>query len=122
MSARISSERGQATVEWVGLVALVGALLVAIGAAGARLPGTGLAVAIVNRIECALGERSACGSGAAEPAMVSAYGPELAAEVRARAPEIDYEAGMTALPVDFRGCRGPACGNGPSSGAVWLSE
>src|SRR5436190_7725936 len=114
MSARVGSEGGQGTVEWVGLLALVLAVLVAVGAAGVRVPRTGLAVAIVNRIECALGEASACGAGTAEPALVSAYGRELAAEVRARAPEIDYEAGMTALPVDFRECRGPVCGNGPS--------
>ncbi len=35
---------------------------------------------------------------------------------------VDYEAGMAALPTDFRSCRGPVCGNGPPSGAVWLSN
>ena len=35
---------------------------------------------------------------------------------------VDYEAGMAALPTDFRSCRGPICGNGPPSGAVWLSD
>jgi hypothetical protein len=29
---------------------------------------------------------------------------------------------MTALPVDFRSCRGGRCGNGPDSGAVWSSD
>jgi hypothetical protein len=29
---------------------------------------------------------------------------------------------MTALPVDFRSCRGRACGNGPDSGPVWRSD
>ena len=29
---------------------------------------------------------------------------------------------MTALPVDFRSCRGGRCGNGPDSGAVWASD
>ena len=29
---------------------------------------------------------------------------------------------MTALPVDFRACRGGRCGNGPDSGAVWASD
>ena len=38
------------------------------------------------------------------------------------APEIVYEDGMTALPVDFRACRGRGCGNGPESGAVWASD
>src|SRR5881392_2735013 len=122
MSASIGSERGQGTVEWVGVITLVLALFVAIGAAGVRVPGAGLAEAIVNEIECALGEESTCGGGSAEPTLARAYGTELAAEVSAHAPEVDYEAGMTALPVDYRSCRGPVCGNGPSRGAVWLSD
>src|SRR5262245_1490614 len=118
----IGSTSGQGAVEWVGLLALVLALFVAVGAAGIRVPGAGLAVAIVNRIECALGERSVCGSRSLQPALARVYGAELAAEVRAHAPEVDYESGMTALPVDFRRCRGAVCGNGPSRGAVWLSD
>ena len=54
--------------------------------------------------------------------LVAAYGPELAARIAAEAPEIVYEEGMTALPVDFRTCRGRGCGNGPESGAVWASD
>jgi hypothetical protein len=118
----VRSTTGQGTVEWVGLVAVVVALFAAIAAAGVRIPGAGVAEAIVNRIECALGEESVCGDGSMEPALTAAYGAELAAAVRAHAPEVDYEEGMTALPVDFRSCRGPICGNGPSSGAVWLSD
>ena len=118
----IACESGQGTVEWVGLVALVVGVMIAAGAAGVRVPGGGLAVAVAQRIECALGERSACGTGAAEPQLVRAYGRPIAAEVRRRAPEVDYEAGMTALPVDFRRCRGPACGNGAPAGPVWLSN
>ena len=115
-------ERGQGTIEWIGLVTLVLALLVALGAAGARFPGQGLAEAIVAKVECALGEESRCGGGAAEPVLVDAYGSDVAALVRAHAPEVDYETGMTALPVDFRHCRGHVCGNGPSAGAVWRSN
>src|ERR671935_2961535 len=124
MDARqaIGSATGQGALEWVALVTLVLALLVAVGAAGVRVPGAGLAVAVVNRIECALGEESLCGPSSMQPALARAYGGDLAAEVRAHAPEVDYEAGMTALPVDFRSCRGPVCGNGPPSGAVWLSN
>jgi hypothetical protein len=116
------SERGQGTLEWAGLVTLVLAVFAALGVAGVRAPGTGIAQAIVAKVECALGEESRCGDGAAEPALAAAYGDELAAEVRAHAPEVDYEAGMSALPVDFRHCRGPVCGNGPRAGAVWRSN
>ena len=119
---RVGVESGQGTVEWIALVALAAAALTTAGAAGVRAPGAGLAESIVHKVECALGEGSACGNGAAEPALARAYGRHLAEEVRAHAPEVDYEAGMTALPVDFRSCRGPVCGNGPSDGAVWLSD
>ena len=119
---RQRSETGQGTVEWVGLVALVLVVFVGLGAAGVRAPGTGVAEAIVAKLECALGEDSRCGAGSAEPALVRAYGRELADEVRAHAPEVDYEPGMSALPVDFRHCRGPACGNGPTAGPVWRSN
>ncbi len=61
-------------MEWAGLVALVVAGLTIAGAAGVRAPGAGLAESVVHKVECALGEDSACGSGAAEPALVRAYG------------------------------------------------
>ncbi len=98
------------------------AVFVTLGATGVRVPGAGVAQAVVAKIECALGEESTCADGAAEPALVAAYGKAVAAEVRAHTPEVDYEAGMTALPVDFRRCRGPVCGNGPTAGPVWRSN
>jgi hypothetical protein len=49
---------------------------------------------------------------------VAAYGPELAARVAANAPEIDYEDGMSDLPVDVRSCREGPCGEGADAGAV----
>jgi hypothetical protein len=49
-----------------------------------------------------------------------AYG-ELAGAVRDNAPRIVYESGMSALPVDFRSCRSPACSDGPESGHVTRS-
>ena len=109
-------------MEWVGLLALVAAALTVVGAAGVWVPGAALAESIVHKLECVLGEDSARGTGAAEPALVRAYGRPLAAEIRAHAPEVDYESGMTALPVDFRSCRGAVCANGPSNGAVWISN
>src|SRR5438552_803650 len=92
------SERGQGTVEWLGAITLVLALLVALGAAGVRAPGTGLAEAIVAKVEWTLGEDSRCGAGSQEPALVRAYGARLAADVRAHAPEVDYEEVVLARP------------------------
>jgi hypothetical protein len=115
-----TAERGQATIEWIGLVLIVSVLmLAALAATGPRLPAAGLARAIVTRLICAADLSGACSS---QSALVAAYGPKLAASVSDHAPEIVYEEGMTALPVDFRSCRAHGCGNGPESGAVWSSD
>jgi len=105
-------------VEWIALVLLVALALAVAIAAGFRPPVAGLARALGHALVCAvrLGE---CGH---DSELVATYGPELAGLVRGHAPEIRYEAGMTALPVDFRSCRGPVCGNGPASGEVWESD
>jgi hypothetical protein len=110
-------QRGQASVEWLALVLVVSVALAAALAAGFRPPIAGIARAIGAAIVCAV-ELGDCGE---DSELVAAYGPDVASLVRAHAPEIRYEAGMTALPVDFRSCRGPRCDDGPASGAVWTS-
>ncbi len=101
-------ESGQATVEWVGLV-LVAGLVAATFAAlvGTGLPGAALAHAIGSRLICALGLGGDC-SIAASP-LVAAYGPELGALVALQTPQIRYEPGMRAIPVDYRDCRVDEC-------------
>jgi hypothetical protein len=84
---------------------------------GLRLPGMALAYEIGERIVCAVKLSYGCRS---DPLLAVAYG-ELANEVRDNAPRIVYERGMTALPVDFRDCRSPACSDGPESGTVTRS-
>ena len=109
-----SGGQGQTTIEWTGLVLLVCLLALGVLAAlGARLPATGLARTVAARLICAAGLSDAC---AVEPELVAAYGAELAGQVERNAPRIIYEQGMTALPVDFRSCRGGRCGNGPDAG------
>ncbi len=105
-------ERGQSTVEWIGLLAVLALVVGALGAlAGIALPGTALARAIGGRIVCALelaGDCEPLGGGD----LVLAYGDELAGLVAETAPQIRYEPGMSALPVDFRDCREDACAEG----------
>jgi hypothetical protein len=109
------SRSGQGTVEWIGLIAIVSLALGALAwVSGARLPGTALARAIGERIVCAARLTYGCRS---DPQLAVAYGG-LAAQVRDRAPRIVYERGMSALPVDFRTCRSPACSDGPETGRV----
>ena len=94
---------------------MLAVLALAIGAlgalAGVALPGTALARAIGGRIVCALELSGGCGPlGASD--LVLAYGEELAALVAQTAPQIRYEPGMRALPVDFRHCREDECAEG----------
>lgn len=102
---------GQSTVEWVGLLALVALLLVAVlHASGARLPGTTLADAIAERLVCAVRLSEDCRR---EPELIASYGDDTAALLRAHAPTIRFEDGMSALPVDYRRCRDDRCAAGP---------
>lgn len=112
----MASERGQSTVEWVGLVTLV-ALVLAFLVSIAGLAGSGIALAatIKSKLVCAVGLDDDCGS--AEP-LVAAYGAELAQEVSEHAPELVYEEGMRALPVDYRSCREDPCSLGAGQGEV----
>ncbi len=105
-------EHGQATIEWIGLILLLALALASLGAvAGVALPGSALARAIGGRIVCALELSGDCEPlGASD--LVLAYGDELAGLVATTAPQIRYEDGMRALPVDFRECREDACAEG----------
>jgi hypothetical protein len=107
-----AGERGQGTVEWIGLVLILALAVAALGTvAGVALPGTALARAIGGRIVCALELTGDCEPlGASD--LVLAYGDELAGLVAETAPQIRYEPGMRALPVDFRECREDACAEG----------
>ena len=66
-------ERGQGTVEWIGLISLVALVVVALGAlAGVTIPGTALARAIGGRLLCALELEGDCGAPGASD-LVLAY-------------------------------------------------
>jgi hypothetical protein len=110
-------QRGQSIVEWIGLVLIVSLVVSVLGAiVGVGLPGAALAHAIGSKMVCAVGLGDGCSLGAAP--LLTAYGDELAAEVRDHAPRIFYEDGMRALPVDYRQCREDACADGAESGSV----
>ena len=113
------SERGQGTVEWVGLVTLVSLLLLASLAAGVRVPGAPLARALADRILCAASLADGCGD---EPALIAAYGDEVGRLVRRHAPMLAFEEGSRALPVDFRRCRSSECGDGEGEGLVHRTD
>ncbi|MSO42330.1 MAG: hypothetical protein EXQ70_10635 [Solirubrobacterales bacterium] len=83
--------------------------------AGLRPPGVELARAIAERMVCAVRLEDPCRS---DPVLAAQYGAELASLIRDNAPQITYERGMSALPVDFRRCRSDACAEGAGLGRV----
>jgi hypothetical protein len=113
------SERGQSTVEWVGILLVVALLLAGLVAAGVRVPGASLARAIAARILCAASLTDECGD---QPALIDAYGSEVAKLAREHMPTILYEEGSRAVPVDYRLCRSTACGDAPQQGRVHRTD
>jgi hypothetical protein len=104
----VSAERGQGTVEWIGLILIVSAALAVLGAlAGLSLPGAALARTVVAKILCAVEGSMSCGGTPSE--LVLAYGGDLAELVSEKAPDFLYEEAMRELPVDYRECRADPC-------------
>ena len=67
------AERGQGTVEWVGLLSVVACCRAVRG--GVRVPGAALARAMASRILCAAALADGCGD---EPELIAAYGTRSA--------------------------------------------
>jgi hypothetical protein len=105
-------ERGSASVEQAGLVALIALLLLAaiaaVAAGGEVDAGRGLAGAIARRIACAPRLPGPC----RHHPLVPAYGWPLARLARALAPSPVAKPGPSGrplVPVDFRYCRRESC-------------
>lgn len=108
-------ESGQSTVEWIGLILLVVALVTGLAAAGVRIPGPALAQAVVRKMLCAASLSAACGRS---PSVEAAYGGRIAAEIRRHAPSLHFGPGLLGLPVDFRTCRSAWCAEPPGVGRI----
>lgn len=106
-------QSGQATVEWVGLVLLVALAMMAMLAAGVRVPGGELARTIAERLICAAGVGAACGN---QSDLTLAYGEELAKLVTEHAPGLAFEEGAAWLPTDYRDCGRPDCAEAAGTG------
>lgn len=103
-------ERGQGTIEWVGLVLLAALLLGGVAATAASdVDGRSFGGFLAHRLVCAV--RGGCDDG--DRALTRTYGPRDAALLRRHAPGIVYEPGERQLPVDWRQCRATACANAP---------
>ena len=107
-----ASERGSASVEQAGLVALIALLLlaaIAAVAAGGKIDaGRGLAGTLSRRLACAPRLPDDC----RHHPLVPAYGWPLARLARALAPPpaaLPGPSGLPLVPVDFRYCRRESC-------------
>ena len=114
----MADERGQATIEWVGLVLLVALALGATLALVPHVDGRSYGGFLARRILCAV--RGGCDDGRGE--LASAYGAREAALVRKYAPNIVYEPGEKEIPIDFRRCRTTKCGNAPVDRSLDVSQ
>jgi hypothetical protein len=115
----VRGQRGQSTVEWVGLLALVAMLFAALALLGVRVPGTALARAVASRLLCAVAVAGSCGD---EPALIAAYGTEVGELARDHMPDLSFEEGSRALPVDWRRCRSAPCADGRGEGLVQRTD
>jgi hypothetical protein len=106
-------------VELVGLLGVVALAFVGLLAAGAAVPGGALAREVAGRIVCAAALADGCGD---EPLLIATYGDEVGRLVRRHMPTLALEQGSRALPVDWRRCRMPECGDGAEAGLVHRSD
>jgi hypothetical protein len=97
------------------LVTLVSLLLLGLVVAGVRVPGASLTRSLADRILCAAALGGGCGD---EPRLIAAYGSEVGELVRQHMPNLVFEAGSRAVPVDFRRCRSSECGDSGGEGLV----
>src|SRR4051794_3457674 len=101
----MGDERGQASVEWIGLLLLVS---VALGAAVAFVPavdGRPLGGALPRVLVCAV--KRDCQAESAP--LRRASGGRAAELAGANAPNIVSDPGTPTLPVDYRRCRSHRC-------------
>jgi hypothetical protein len=112
-------ERGQGTVEWIGVLLVVCLAMVGLLGAGVRVPGSELARTVADRILCAASLADGCGD---EPRLIAVYGTEIGKLVRRHMPMLAFETGSRAVPVDFRRCRSTPCGDGSARGLVHRTD
>jgi hypothetical protein len=103
------SAKGQATIEWVGLVLLAALALGSLAAVGPHVDGRSFGGFLAHRIVCAV--NGGCRDG--DDALARAYGKRGAALARTLAPNLVYEPGERSLPVDWRDCRSRSCSDAP---------
>jgi len=98
-------ERGQAAIEWIGLVLLAALVLGGLVGIASGVDGRSFGGLLAHRLACAA--KGGCADG--DTALVRAYGARDAAAVRQHLQGLVFEPGERQLPVDWRECREVAC-------------
>jgi hypothetical protein len=98
---------------------LVSLVLLVLIATGLPLPGATIARSLADRILCAASLADGCGD---EPRLIAAYGSEVGELVRRHMPNLVFEQGSRAVPVDFRRCRDSSCGDAGGDGLVHRTD
>lgn len=101
----MADERGQATVEWVGLVLAATLVLGAVASVAFRVDGRSFGGLLAHRLTCAV--KGGCDDGDAE--LARAYGAHDAERIRQHLQALVFEPGERQLPVDWRKCREVSC-------------
>lgn len=118
MLRRGSSERGQAIVEYVGLVLLVATLFGAVLAfSGVAADAARIGALLAQKLVCAAQISKSCSPPADQ--LERAYGAELGGLLRSHAPTLRFEDGeFVSLPVDPRACRDRVCADTSKPGKL----
>jgi len=106
------SEHGQASIEWVALVAVVALVLGGLLTAVPAVDGRSLGGALAHRFFCAV--KGGCDDGDGD--LARAYGARDAELVRRHLQGLVFEPGERQLPVDWRRCRAVECATAPDDG------
>lgn len=116
---RVIEDRGQSTVEWVGIVFLVGLLMTGLVTAGVTASPLGLLHSISRQMLCAVALSGSCDR---EPPLALAYGESAADLIRSNAPDLFFGRDLLGLPVDYRTCRSAYCAEAGREGEIHESE
>lgn len=105
----MSGQRGQAAIEWVGVVLLMCVVLGCLTTAAATVDGRSFGGFLAHRVTCAV--KDGCDDG--DAALERVYGAGDAELVRRHLQGLVFEPGERQLPIDWRRCRRVECALAP---------
>jgi hypothetical protein len=105
----VGDERGQASVEWTGLLLVAALLLIGLSSAALAVDGRSFGAALAHRFVCAV--KGGCRNDDGD--LRGVYGARDAELVRRHLQGLVFEPGERQLPIDWRACRRVECAVAP---------